>query len=147
MWDTKKIQRGEYLKFTWGKEHTRFKPSSDSVLWKNEYHIFRIFSTNLNYFFFLPTLIGSWDFAKSCLTCCPESRVLEAPAVSAAEEPGTERVKECRIWLLTSLPVKLPKSWGEDLAEIQVSSIRIQISKLVWLLASHEKFCQKIFWR
>lgn len=120
----------------------RFKPRSDSVLWKNEYHIFRIFpQTGIT--FFRPTLIGSSGFAKSCLKCSPELRVLEVPAVSVAAEPGTERVKGCRIWLPTSLPARLPKSWGKDLAEIQLSSIRIQISKLVWLLAPHEKFCQK----
>lgn len=121
-------------------------PSSDSALWKNEYHIFRIFLQS-GITFFWPTLISSSGFTKSCLTCCPELRVLEAPDVSVAEEPGTERVKGCRIWLPTSLPVRLPRSWGEDLAEIQVSSIRIQISKLVWLLAVHEKFCQKKFWQ
>lgn len=48
--------------------------------------------------------------------------------------------------LPTSLQVKLPTSWGKELAEILVSSCRIQISKLIWLLATcwyNLKTCQK----
>lgn len=100
------------------------------------------FSTKWNYWFW-PSLIGSLGFETNHLTCCPELRVLEAPAVSVAEETGTERLKGCRIRLPTSLPARLPRIWGEELAEILVSPSRIQISKLVWLLAAHGKYCQK----
>lgn len=41
-----------------------------------------------------------------------------------------------RMLLPASLPASLPRCWGEELAGVLVSSSRIQISKLVWLLAT-----------